>query len=365
MSLTPPSRPRIFGTGLVALDLVLSADPEAPVRAWAGGTCGNVLAILAALGWDSYPIARLNGDAASQRVRADLRRWGVQLEYLGCSPTANAPIVIQQILRARDGSPRHRFSWACPHCGSWLPGFKPVTAKAIEPITTHAQRVDAFFMDRLSRSALLLAEHAAKSGAVVIFEPSAKADAKLFSEALSVAHVVKYSDDRFSEIPGAMHGSSTTLVEIQTLGASGLRYRHKLNRTLSPWMHLDAAATHNLVDTCGSGDWCTAGLIATVARHGLGGLIKLGAEGLVEGLQFGQKLAAWNLGFEGARGGMYTVEPEKLGPYLHAMASGQHSVANPLKSRRARAHARIACPACPQPPRKARGRLSQDKSNTA
>ena len=40
----------VLGAGLVALDVIIPADLDAPVRLWAGGTCGNVLAVLAYLG---------------------------------------------------------------------------------------------------------------------------------------------------------------------------------------------------------------------------------------------------------------------------------------------------------------------------
>jgi sugar/nucleoside kinase (ribokinase family) len=59
------------------------------------GTCGNVLSILAYLGWDAFPIARLNSDSASQRVKADMKRWGVKLDFASCPPTTHTPIIIQ------------------------------------------------------------------------------------------------------------------------------------------------------------------------------------------------------------------------------------------------------------------------------
>ena len=115
--MTLATRPRIFGTGLIALDMVIGPDPGTPVRCWAGGTCGNVLSILAWLGWDACPIARMNGDVASERVRADMERWGVHLDWTTCAPTTDTPIIVQVIRRGRDGRPRHRFSWSCPSCG--------------------------------------------------------------------------------------------------------------------------------------------------------------------------------------------------------------------------------------------------------
>lgn len=331
----------------MALDLVVSADPNVPARAWAGGTCGNVLSILAMLGWDAYPIARMNGDPASQRVRADMKQWGVQLKFASCKPTTDTPIIVQHILRKRDGSPSHRFSWACPHCGSWLPSFKPVTTKAVEYVSEHMGEAKAFFMDRLSRSALLLAQQAADAGAVVVFEPSARSDEKLLGEALKIAHIIKCSNQRFAQIPGAMDRCSATLVEIQTFGANGLRYRHRLGRNTSSWKQLDAVPPAHLADTCGSGDWCTAGLLSMVAANGREGLVGIGPDGLAEALRFGQKLAAWNVGFEGARGGMYAFERKELEKHIQALASGRSDVLEFAPSRKRTVPAAIVCPACP------------------
>jgi fructokinase len=146
--MTSVERPKVFGAGLIALDLVISSDPQSPVRSWAGGTCGNVLSILAYLGWEAYPIARLNGDPASIRVLADMQRWGVHLDYASCTPTAHTPIIIQEIRRDRDGRPKHRFSWSCPRCGQWLPGFKAVTIEAAEEVGPALTDASVFFLDR-------------------------------------------------------------------------------------------------------------------------------------------------------------------------------------------------------------------------
>jgi fructokinase len=194
--MTSFGRPKVFGAGLIALDLVVSSDPQMPVRSWAGGTCGNILSILAYLGWDAYPIGRLNSDPASIRVRSDMQRWGVRLDYASCKPTAHTPIIVQEIRRGRDGRPKHWFSWSCPRCGQWLPAFKPVTAEAAEVVTQGLAGASVFFLDRLSRAGLTLARSASDAGAVVVFEPSGKGADKLFGEALQLAHIVKYADER-------------------------------------------------------------------------------------------------------------------------------------------------------------------------
>ena len=213
--MTTVTLPTAFGTGLIALDLVIGPDPDAPVRSWAGGTCGNVLSILAYLGWDAYPIARMNDDTASDRVRADMKRWGVRLDWANCAPTAHTPIIVQKIRRGRDGRPDHRFSWSCPHCGKWLPRFRAITVDTAEKIKPALAGASVFFLDRLSRGTLTLATEASARGALVVFEPSSKSNDKLMAEALALAHVVKYADRRLAGIHGVMADGSAVLLEVQ------------------------------------------------------------------------------------------------------------------------------------------------------
>ena len=317
------SRPKVLGTGLVVLDVVISQDPQTPLRSWAGGTCGNVLSILSQFGWDAYPIARMNNDPASKRIRTDMARWGVRLDYASCGPAIDTPVVVQEIRRHNDGSPRHRFRWSCPRCGRWLPGFRAVTKNAIEAVMPASAGASVFFLDRLSRAALTLAANASKEGAVVVFEPSGKARSKLFAEAIRIAHVVKYADHRIGRLEDIMQDSTAPLVEIQTMGAKGLRYRDRLKGVVSKWMHLNALRAPRLVDACGSGDWCTAGFITKTSANGQRGLRKGGAEGVRNALRYGQALAAWNCGFEGARGGMYVVDWKKFDEQIEAVLAGR------------------------------------------
>jgi len=339
-------KPKIFGTGLIALDLVMGMDPDSPVRSWAGGTCGNVLSILAYLGWDSFPIARMNDDQASQRVKADMAHWGVHLDFADCGPVSNTPIVIQKIRRDRNGIPTHRFSWSCPRCGGWLPGFKAVTLNAIETVTQSMSGAAVFFMDRLSRSALTLAARAASEGAIVFFEPSSvgKSNEKLFTEALQLAHIVKYSDQRLLAVAGSMQAGSNTLLEIQTLGAQGLRYRHRLGSEVSNWFHIDAIPAPRLADTCGAGDWCTAGFVSKVACGGQYAFQNGGVDKIHTALHYGQALAAWNCGFEGARGGMYSVDRHLFDDQIDALLNGRPC--NPVPETIASPSTSVACPAC-------------------
>ena len=337
---------KIFGTGLITLDIVISGEPRTPVRDWAGGTCGNVMAILSFLGWEVFPIARLSGDLASIRVKSDLTRWGVKLDYAECSPTSHTPIVVQEIKRGRDGSPRHRFIWSCPNCGERLPAFKPITRDTIAKVSPAMKKVAVFFLDRLSRGTLTLAAQAAEEGALIVFEPSGKSVRALFNDAIKLAHIIKYSDQRMSGIDEAMKSGTNNLVEIQTLGINGLRFRDRLSSKLTRWMRLPAVKAPYLADSCGAGDWCTAGFLSQIGEGGLDGFLGAGRDDLKAALDYGQLLAAWNCSFEGARGGMYEVKNKhKFDKQIEALMLGvlkKPTFTKPLKNTKDI----ISCPSC-------------------
>ncbi|WP_244554298.1 PfkB family carbohydrate kinase [Agrobacterium sp. DSM 25558] len=303
------------------------------------------MAIMAYLGWNAYPIARMNGDPASERARSDFDTWNVHLDFANCAPTGHTPIIIQQIRRGRDGQPTHRFLWTCPHCGQRLPGYKPVTQAAVDTIVPNLAGSSVFFFDRVSRAALTLAKEASIRGALVVFEPSGKNDDRLFAEAMALAHVVKYADQRLADVGASITSDRAPLVEIQTLGAEGLRYRERLSGSPAGWINVPACQAPALVDSCGSGDWCTGGFLAKTAFGGLSGFRQIGPAVLRESLRYGQALAAWNCGFEGARGGMYQISSKDFERHIRAILEGR-SAFIPVDVTVASGPV-VACPACP------------------
>jgi len=300
--------PTVVGTGLIALDVVVNHATKTAPKVFAGGTCGNVMTILSYLGWLSYPVARMDCDAASKHVLADFQKWGVQADLCKCLPSGETPIVIQNIRRAPGGHNVHRFSFTCPNCGAWLPGFKPVTTPAVEVVLAKVSRPKVFFFDRLSRAAVNLAKAYSDRGALIVFEPSGLGDPKLFQEVLQIVHILKYSNERLNEMSD-LHFAQAPLLTIETLGNEGLRYRCSIRGCkTSDWVSLNAFGVKQVVDTAGAGDWCTAGLIHLLGTQGAAGFAKASSASLRDALLFGQALAAWNCQFEGARGGMYATD---------------------------------------------------------
>lgn len=302
-------RPHALGSGLVALDIVVNKATEEPPRMYAGGTCGNVLTILSYLGWKTSPVSRLSDDDNTDHVLKDLEKWGVSTNFISCESSGSTPIIIHKISTNASGEPVHSFSWRCPCCGAHLPGYKPVLATHALELSEMLPSTQVFFFDRVSRGTLHLAEACSEQGALVVFEPSGIGDARLFAEAWSLAHIVKYSHERLADITELdLDRRDGALLEIETHGEEGLRYRSRLPKCRTRgWKKVPAVTPTFVKDAAGSGDWATAGILNGLARGGPRALKRTSSAKLAEALQQAQALAAWNCGFEGARGGMYQV----------------------------------------------------------
>jgi sugar/nucleoside kinase (ribokinase family) len=294
--------PRLVASGFLALDIVFGlGDPEP--KFFAGGTCGNVAAGLAFLGWDAFPVARLRDDAAGEIVRHDLERWHVRTAHLGLGPVAATPIVVERIALSASGVPKHKFLWNCPDCGAYFPPYRAVLRTQVDWIKEQLGQPQVFFADRVSRSTIELARHYHGTNSVIYFEPSAAGDPKLFREMLRLCTVLKYSVQRARSFSELLRENNAQL-EIETAGEDGLRFRTR--RTTTSWQSLPAHEV-TVKDTAGSGDWTTVGLISALLCDGKSSFEMATKQDIALALEYGQAVAALNCQFEGARGAMYDL----------------------------------------------------------
>lgn len=308
----PTNRPTALGIGLIALDVVSGGREHVDnAGLYAGGTCGNVMSLLAFFGWTAQPVGRLDDDAAGTIVRADLKRFGVDLRHIGLEPTARTPIVMQRIIHD-DGRARHVFTWSCAECGARFPGYQPVTLPAINTLISGAPIPTVLFCDRASPSAVRLAEHCRMNGSLVVFEAAGIGSPTHFRRMLELAHILKYSHETQKAVDLLRtENPDTALLEIETLGAGGLRYRLRTGNE-KRWNERSAFTPPRLSDSAGSGDWSTAGLLDRLCRDGVTGLESATDTELVAALDHAQSLSAWNCAFEGARGGMYGMTATRV-----------------------------------------------------
>lgn len=341
-------QPVFVAAGFIALDMVLGVKRNEP-RFYAGGTTGNLLATTAYLGWHSVALGRLNRDNAGIFVDQDLSTFGVDTTFLHSEPTCATPIVVQKIFKGRDGKPKHTFAWTCPDCGAYLPGFRALVSETADRLAAEVGDAAVFFTDRVSRSAITLAKHLKRNGAVIFFEPSTLGDPSQFVEMLKIADVLKYSDQRAKSFSDFLSEHRATL-EIQTLGEEGLRFRVASKTGPGRWSALPAFLAE-VVDTAGAGDWTSAGLITELFKNGRESLKKLTKARVQAALEFGQAVAALNCNFEGARGLMYSLSVEAAKDRIKDLRSAniaEHLVTNYDSSASEPSYSSV-CPACSEP----------------
>ena len=302
------NQPVVTGAGLVALDVVIGGHERMP-RFWVGGSCGNILTILAYFGWRSFPIAYIGKDTASEIMLDDLDKWGVKTNFIFSSEKTFTPIIVERIKDAQNGAyPTHVFEFKCPFCGAMLPRNKHLPTAIAETIIQRIPNSNVFYFDRVSSSVLALAKIQKSKGALIVFEPHRLVEKSLFRKCLEISDIVKYSSEQIKSISAEPY----VPLEIQTLGARGLRYRLKNDAVVSDWTLLAGLKSQRIVDSAGAGDWCTAGIIHFIGQRGAQPFRNLEKETIERALSFGQRLSTIKCSYEGPRGLMYYIQKRKL-----------------------------------------------------
>lgn len=344
-------RSRVSGAGFITLDVMLGAGSQL-VYAGIGGSTGNVLSILAYLGWESLPLVNLGRDHVGATIHREFTKLGANVRHVRLNRGLMSPLLYQF---AGEPSEAPRYSFVCPVCGQTRRFHENLVDSGGDEFVRSAAESNVFFFDRVTASTVRMAQAARAGGAFVFFEPSfISVDRGLFDAALSCAHVVKYSADRIRE--SMNHRLSSGFVEIQTRGARGLCFRkHSL---VPDWVHLPALRAGSVADTSGAGDWCTAGFLhALFASRDANELSNLGYNDIYRSLRLGQSIAALSVGHVGARGMMRAWQPSDALKMARRILDG---VSATERTGPARAHRRLNSVCCvdltsvtPQP-----GRLS-------
>jgi fructokinase len=271
----------MVAAGYVPLDIVSFQG-----RVWhaAGGTAGNVAALLGFLGWNASLVAELGDDDAGKQALRDLKKANVSTDYVRLNKGVRTPRLVHEI-----SGGGHRYLFRCPDCGQSLPSSRPLrTDRALE-LCMEVAAPDVFFFDRLNAGTLTLAEHFAGNGSLIVFEPSRPARESFTRRAVDVADVIKYANDRDSGLDN-IEPANRRQLRVVTAGAAGASYRVGKGA----W-HESPAFSYPIVDAGGAGDWTTAGLIHALPENRT-------VRAVGDALRWAQALAAVSCGAPGARG---------------------------------------------------------------
>lgn len=298
--------PLIIGSGLVVLDIILNNGDRNPIFK-AGGTCGNVLAGLSYMGWDSAAIARSGADSAGKLMLRDLSAGGVNVTSVTRESVVKTPRIVER-LKSEGTSPKHTFLLRCPVCNSYLPRFQSPTLEMVEPIISNHSTPAVFFFDRISPAILRLAQKYRDLGSLIFYEPNNLKNLKDIERVISLCHVIKYSGVETNAVPPTMDDHILKKLNppliVKTLGKDGIMF--SLSKS-DVWHYQKGVNVDKLWDTCGAGDWCTVGLLYYLNElaESKNTLITdvLKSYTLVNRtLQRAQLLSALSCGFVGARG---------------------------------------------------------------
>lgn len=280
----------IVGTGFTVLDR-LYADGAFTAEAL-GGSCGNVLVSLAMLHREVVPVLALGHDEIGSQLLDEFRLAGANTSYISRHEGRRSPVLRQELDTL---SGQHSFSFTCHETFELYPSFEPIGLAELHLASPALEGCAIFYADRLSHTILHAMERAHAAGAMVYFEPSDYDDA-LFDDALALTTILKYSSDRLGADLDELVTASA-VIAIVTHGADGLEVRHGHERLWSA-----AVPVAELVDACGSGDMVSVGLIDWLLTRPSPSPAPLNIHDLMLGVVAGQRLAAENCGFAGARG---------------------------------------------------------------
>ena len=261
----------------------------------AGGTAGNVAAILGFLGWKASVVADLGDDYAGRQVRSDLQAANVSVRFLRLLKSRRSPRLVHHIDQGG-----HRYVFSCPVCTCRFPKSGPLPKHRAEQLIASKSHSRVYFFDRVNIGTVLLAEYYRSIGSFVVFEPSIRGRRELVERALDTAHLVKQADDCKPALDGAVPREGQ--LWIVTNGSQGARFRlGKSDWTKSP------GYTYPIVDAGGAGDWMTAGLVHILRRQR-----ELSRTVIRVSLRWAQALAAVSCGVPGARGLAYRRAPRDV-----------------------------------------------------
>ncbi len=293
-----------IGAGLVSLDILLRNNDNRPISYYVGGTCGNVMMILSYLGWDSYPIARLDGTKYTERLLEDIKSNRVKTDFISTND-GSTPVIIQRNIVNKEGTPTHKFEIKNNN-GRFFLNFRSITKKQADDIISKISFVpDIFFFDRISPAIIQLAKYFKTIGSIIYFEPSGKTNEKDFFTCIEISDIIKFADQRISQIEFVNNYNNKLF--IQTQGGDGLIYKFKDY----DWRKIPSWKNESIIDSSGAGDWTSSIFINRIFSNKINSLTDLSLDFIDTSLCEAQKYASNSCSFEGARG-MMSINYQEL-----------------------------------------------------
>lgn len=191
-----------LGVGTFPLDNLMvkhSKDDVETIYQHVGGTAGNVMSILAWMGWHSLPAARLDDSEVGLQLKADLESYGCDTRYLTNTPDGGTTILDIIHKTGRDGKPKTAYLAHSPRGGRFVNHRFWTLKQAQELFDSLEEMPDVFFFDRCAPGNILLAQLFHERGVLVYYEPNEPVD-RNFLRAVAASDIVKVSNEKHPDV---------------------------------------------------------------------------------------------------------------------------------------------------------------------
>ena len=295
----------VIGSGIYCLDIIVVRDyPEWPkmkpftdrtVIEEVGGTCGNVMCMLAYLGWKAMPQVKLDDSPQGLKMTSDFKLYGCDCRYVQNTPDGGTTLLKCTHKYNSDGQKTISFYVSAPD-GGRFPRRRFLRARDEAPAFLESldESPGVYFFDDAAAGHRALARALRQKGALVYFEP-ASINTKADIEAVELSDIVKFSEPH---VPGTSFTERyPDKLFIQTMGAEGLRFRLRGGE----WIHLAPAPCDKVVDWEGAGDWTTSAFLNNIAETDIP-FASLTEEMVAAALEKAQEIAAQSVQFLSSKG---------------------------------------------------------------
>jgi len=260
-----------------------------------GGTCGNVMSILAWMGWHTLPAARLDDSEAGLLIKADLESYGCDTRLVSNTPDGGTTILDIIHKTGRDGKPKTAYMPHSPRGGRFV-NHRFWTLKQAQALFDSLEEMpDVFFFDRCAPGNILLAQLFHERGVLVYYEPNEPVD-RNFLRAVAASDIVKFSNEKHPDV--SFTEDFTDKLFIQTLNEKGLRFKLRAEG----WITIPPEHNPHAVDGEGAGDWTTSTFINELGHHHMLTFDRIHQPNVTHCLEEAQRLASMSVSYIGAKG---------------------------------------------------------------
>ena len=254
-----------------------------------GGTCGNVISLLAHFGWKSMPQAQFDKSKEGLELKKFLEGYGCDTRYVeNIEKGGTTRLLCLHKLDKQTGDHvmKPRVTGETRFARRKQLRVKDEVEPFLAQLEADSNNPNVYFFDAAEAGPRAIAAALRKKGTLVYFEPESDKDKSKFCHGIEVSDIVKFSGERVTDL--SFCNDYKDKLFIQTLGSEGLKFSLKGGE----WTLVKPVPVENVVDWEGCGDTTTAAFLDFLSQHDALSFDSLTPELLKEGLEYASKKAA-------------------------------------------------------------------------